>query len=64
MRAFLRHCYMEGWVEEPIHERFKPVKTQEDTLEAFTLLINECCFLNFSNCCSPYFSIKYLSITS
>jgi integrase/recombinase XerD len=29
MRAFLRHCYLEGWIEEPIHERFKPVKTQE-----------------------------------
>jgi integrase/recombinase XerD len=36
MRAFLRHCYLEGWIEEPIHERFKPVKTQEDTLESFT----------------------------
>lgn len=36
MRAFLRHCFMEGWLEEPIHERFKPVKTEEDTLESFT----------------------------
>jgi integrase/recombinase XerD len=36
MRAFIRHCFMEGWIEEPIHERFKPLKTQEDTLESFT----------------------------
>lgn len=36
MRAFIRHCFLEGWIEEPIHERFKPVKTQEDTLESFT----------------------------
>lgn len=36
IRAFLRHCYQEGWIEEAIHERFKPVKTQEDTLESFT----------------------------
>ncbi|MFA9559649.1 tyrosine-type recombinase/integrase [Evansella sp. AB-rgal1] len=36
MRAFIRHCFMEGWIEEPIHERFKPVKTEEDTLESFT----------------------------
>ena len=36
MRAFLRHCYQEGWIEEPIHERFKPVKTPEDEIQAFT----------------------------
>ncbi|SDJ77085.1 tyrosine-type recombinase/integrase [Sediminibacillus albus] len=36
MRAFVRHCFLEGWIEEPIHERFKPVKTHEDTLESFT----------------------------
>ncbi|WP_338447756.1 tyrosine-type recombinase/integrase [Niallia oryzisoli] len=36
MRAFLRYCYQEGWIEEPIHERFKPVKTPEDEIQAFT----------------------------
>lgn len=36
IRAFIRHCYLEGWIPSPIHERFKPVKTQEDTLESFT----------------------------
>lgn len=36
MRAFIRHCFMEGWIEDPIHERFRPVKTEEDTLESFT----------------------------
>ena len=36
MRAFLRHCYQEGWIEEPIHEPFKPVKTPEDEIQAFT----------------------------
>jgi integrase/recombinase XerD len=36
IRAFLRYCYLENYIEEPIHERFKPVKTKEDTLESFT----------------------------
>ena len=36
MRAFLRHCFQEGWIEIPIHERFKPVKTPEDEIESFT----------------------------
>jgi len=36
IRAFLRYCFIEGWIEDPIHERFKPVKTKEDTLESFT----------------------------
>jgi len=35
-RAFIKHCYIEGWIDEPIHERFKPLKTKEDTLESFT----------------------------
>ena len=35
MRAFLRHCYQEDWIEEPIHERFKPVKTLENEIQAF-----------------------------
>jgi integrase/recombinase XerD len=36
MRAFLRHSYQEGWIEESIHERFKPIKTPEDEIQAFT----------------------------
>ncbi len=36
MRAFLRHCFQEGWIQQPIHERFKPVKTPEDEIESFT----------------------------
>ncbi|MBU9712394.1 tyrosine-type recombinase/integrase [Evansella tamaricis] len=37
LRAFLRHCYIEGWIEEPIHETFKPVKTGEIPIQTFTL---------------------------
>lgn len=36
VRAFLRYCYLNGYIIEPIHEHFKPVKTKEDTLESFT----------------------------
>jgi len=36
MRSFLRYCFQEGWIEIPIHERFKPVKTPEDEIESFT----------------------------
>ncbi|WP_368298529.1 tyrosine-type recombinase/integrase [Cytobacillus firmus] len=36
LRAFLRHAHQEGWIKEPIHERFKPVKTPEDEIKAFT----------------------------
>jgi integrase/recombinase XerD len=36
IRAFLRYCYLESYIEYPIHERFKPLKTKEDTLESFT----------------------------
>lgn len=38
MRAFIRFCYNEGYIDTPIHEKFKPVKTAEDTLESFTPL--------------------------
>ncbi|MFP5111392.1 tyrosine-type recombinase/integrase [Bacillaceae bacterium C204] len=37
MRAFLRWCYMENLIDNPIHERFKPIKTAEDTIEALTV---------------------------
>jgi integrase/recombinase XerD len=36
MRAFIRFCYSEGFIDNPIHENFKPVKAPEDTLESFT----------------------------
>jgi integrase/recombinase XerD len=36
MRAFLKYCYQEKWIDEAIHERLKPVKTPEDTIESFT----------------------------
>ena len=36
IRAFLRYYYLNGHIDEPIHEHFKPVKTKEDTLESFT----------------------------
>jgi integrase/recombinase XerD len=36
MRAFIRFCYTEGFIDTPIHESFKPVKAPEDTLESFT----------------------------
>ncbi|MGJ7912633.1 tyrosine-type recombinase/integrase [Neobacillus sp. LXY-1] len=35
-RAFFRHCNQEGWIEIPIHETFKPIKTPEDKIQAFT----------------------------
>jgi integrase/recombinase XerD len=35
-RAFLRHAYQEGWIGTPIHEKFKPIKTPEDEIQAFT----------------------------
>jgi integrase/recombinase XerD len=37
MRAFLRWCFLEQFINEPIHEKFKPMKTAEDTIEALTV---------------------------
>jgi integrase/recombinase XerD len=37
MRAFLRWCYLENLIDIPIHEKFKPMKTAEDTIEALTV---------------------------
>ncbi|MFD4820870.1 tyrosine-type recombinase/integrase [Peribacillus butanolivorans] len=36
MRPFIRYCHKKEWINEPIHEDFKPIKTPEDTLESFT----------------------------
>lgn len=37
MRAFLRWYYLENLIDTPIHERFKPMRTAEDTIEALTV---------------------------
>jgi integrase/recombinase XerD len=47
MRAFLRWCFLENMIDTPIHERFKPMKTVEDTIEALTVaeiktILNAC----------------------
>lgn len=39
MRAFLRYCFMENLIDDPIHERFKPVKVAEEQIE--TLSVSE-----------------------
>jgi integrase/recombinase XerD len=39
MRVFLRWCYLENFIDEPIHERFKPIKVAEEQIEA--LLVAE-----------------------
>ncbi|MEC1714619.1 tyrosine-type recombinase/integrase [Schinkia azotoformans] len=37
MRSFIRYCYEDkGWIQEPIHKRFKTVKVPIDNVEAFT----------------------------
>ena len=37
MRSFVRFCYEEtGWISEPIHKRFKPVKAPIDNVESLT----------------------------
>lgn len=35
IRAFLRYCFIKGYTP-PIYEEFKPVKTEEDTIQSFT----------------------------
>ncbi|WHY68873.1 tyrosine-type recombinase/integrase [Neobacillus sp. SuZ13] len=37
MRAFLRYCFMENMIDEPIHEKFKPVKVAEEVIEALSV---------------------------
>lgn len=36
IRTFLRYCFLNDYIDDSIHEHFKPVKTKEDTLESFT----------------------------
>lgn len=37
MRAFLHWCFLEQLIDEPIHEKFKPMKTAEDNIGALTV---------------------------
>lgn len=37
MRAFVRWCFLENMIEEPIHEKFKPKRVPEDTIEALSM---------------------------
>jgi integrase/recombinase XerD len=37
MRAFLRWCYLEKMIDEPIHEKFKPIKVAEETNESLII---------------------------
>lgn len=36
LRAFLRWCYDEEYIDEPIHKKFKPLKVPEKQVEALT----------------------------
>ncbi|WP_214482384.1 phage integrase SAM-like domain-containing protein [Bacillus sp. SM2101] len=37
MRVFVRYAYEEkGWIDEPVHKRFKPIKAPIDIIEAYT----------------------------
>jgi integrase/recombinase XerD len=36
IRAFMRFCFTEGYIKDPVHEKFKPIKTPDDTIQALT----------------------------
>ncbi|ADU30391.1 tyrosine-type recombinase/integrase [Evansella cellulosilytica] len=36
IRAFLRYSYEEGWIDQPIHEKFKPVKAPQKEVDALS----------------------------
>ena len=36
LRAFLRFCYKEGYIQQPIHEDLKILRTPQDLIESFT----------------------------
>lgn len=36
LRAFLRFCYKEAYIQQPIHEDLKILKTPQDLIESFT----------------------------
>ncbi len=37
LRAFLRFCYKEGYIQQPIHEDLKIIRTPQDLIESFTI---------------------------
>ena len=37
LRAFLRFCFKEGYIEHPIHGDLKILKTPQDMIESFTV---------------------------
>ena len=37
LRAFLRFCYKEGYIQQPIHEDLKILRTPQDLIESFTV---------------------------
>ncbi|MCQ6276299.1 tyrosine-type recombinase/integrase [Bacillus sp. V3B] len=37
LRAFLRFCFKEGYIEHPIHEDLKILRTPQDLIESFTV---------------------------
>lgn len=36
LRVFIRYSFLEGWIDKPVHEKFKPIKVEEDTIESLT----------------------------
>lgn len=36
LHAFMRFCYTEGYINESIHENFKPIIVPEDTIQSLT----------------------------
>lgn len=36
MRAFIRFCFIEGYISTPVHEKIKTLKTEQDTIESFS----------------------------
>jgi integrase/recombinase XerD len=37
LRAFLRFCFKEGYIEQAVHDDLKILKTPQDTIESFTV---------------------------
>lgn len=37
MRAFVRFAFSEGYIDAPVHEKVKQLKTEQDTIEPFTI---------------------------
>ena len=44
LRAFLRFCFKEGYIEQPIHEDLKILRTPQDLIESFTVEEIESCY--------------------